>query len=107
MKSGLGAYAVQAGDLKIGAIIAANPFGAIIDRRSGSVIRQKLWLALAPSIAALSYSSWGMVVSPVDSRIVLNGIPIQTFAIMTTSMAVFELVSQSIFCEIRCTDRRI
>ena len=38
MKSGLGAYAVQAGDLKIGAIIAANPFGAIIDRRSGSVI---------------------------------------------------------------------
>ena len=49
---------------------------SIVGRRSGSVMRQKLWLALAPSIAALSYSSWGMVVSPVDSRIVLNGIPI-------------------------------
>jgi hypothetical protein len=68
---------------------------------------KKLCQVLAPSMDALSYSSWGIVVSPVDSSIVLKGIPIQTFAIMTTSMAVFELVSQSMFCEIRCRDLRI
>ena len=37
MKSGLGAFALQAGDLKVGALIAANPFGAIIDWKTGTV----------------------------------------------------------------------
>lgn len=38
MKSGLGAYALQTGDLKVGAIIAANPFGEIVDWKTGTVI---------------------------------------------------------------------
>ena len=38
MKSGLGAFALQAGDLKVGALIAANPFGEIVDFRTGTVL---------------------------------------------------------------------
>ena len=49
---------------------------------------------------ALSYSSVGMVVRPVEIRIILNGMPIQTFATIKASIAVPEEVSQSMFCEI-------
>ena len=38
MKSGLGAYAVQIGALKIGAIVAANPLGNINDPDTGEVL---------------------------------------------------------------------
>lgn len=38
MKSGLGAYAVQAGSLKVGAVVAANPFGNIVDPDTGEII---------------------------------------------------------------------
>ena len=35
MKSGLGVYAVQVGELKVGAVVAANPFGTIYDHETG------------------------------------------------------------------------
>lgn len=38
MKGGLGSYAVQIGDLKVGAIVAVNALGDIIDPASGEVL---------------------------------------------------------------------
>lgn len=38
MKGGLGSYAVQVGDLKVGAIVAVNALGDIIDPASGEVL---------------------------------------------------------------------
>ncbi len=38
MKSGLGMYAVQLGDLKVGAVVAVNACGDIIDFESGEII---------------------------------------------------------------------
>ena len=38
MKSGIGSYAVQLGDLKIGAVVAANPLGNIFDPDTGAII---------------------------------------------------------------------
>jgi L-aminopeptidase/D-esterase-like protein len=38
MKGGLGSYAVQIGDLKVGAIVAVNALGDIIDPTSGEVL---------------------------------------------------------------------
>lgn len=38
MKSGLGSYAVQVGDLKVGAIIGVNAFGDIIDPSTNQII---------------------------------------------------------------------
>ncbi|WP_117169417.1 P1 family peptidase [Paraliobacillus sediminis] len=38
MKGGIGTYAVQIGDLKIGAIIAVNSFGDIIDPRTNEIL---------------------------------------------------------------------
>ncbi len=38
MKSGLGAFALQYGDLKVGALFAANPLGNICDPDTGEVI---------------------------------------------------------------------
>lgn len=38
MKGGIGSYAVQIGDLKIGAIIAVNSFGDIIDPRTNEIL---------------------------------------------------------------------
>ncbi|WP_102027459.1 P1 family peptidase [Salirhabdus sp. Marseille-P4669] len=38
MKGGLGTYAVQIGDLKIGAIVAVNCFGDVVDPVTGDVI---------------------------------------------------------------------
>ncbi len=42
MKSGLGAYAVQAGDLKVGAVVAVNAFGDVIDPTAGVKIAGSL-----------------------------------------------------------------
>ncbi len=38
MKSGLGAFALQLGDLKVGAVVAANPFGNIVDPDTGKIL---------------------------------------------------------------------
>ena len=38
MKSGLGAFAVQVGDLKVGAVVAANPLGNITDPDDGTIL---------------------------------------------------------------------
>jgi L-aminopeptidase/D-esterase-like protein len=38
MKGGLGTYAVQVGDLKIGAVVAVNCLGDIIDPKNGKII---------------------------------------------------------------------
>jgi len=38
MKGGLGSYAVQVGDLKVGAIVAVNALGDIIDPESGEIL---------------------------------------------------------------------
>lgn len=38
MKSGIGSYAVQIGELKIGAIVAVNALGDIYDHHSGRII---------------------------------------------------------------------
>ncbi|MBQ9328908.1 MAG: P1 family peptidase [Solobacterium sp.] len=38
MKSGLGAYAIQVGPLKVGAVVAANPLGNIVQWKDGTVI---------------------------------------------------------------------
>ncbi len=38
MKSGLGIFAVQVGELKVGAVAAANPFGTIYDHETGKPI---------------------------------------------------------------------
>lgn len=38
MKGGLGAYAIQVGDLKVGAIVAVNCLGDIYDSKSGKII---------------------------------------------------------------------
>jgi L-aminopeptidase/D-esterase-like protein len=38
MKGGLGSYAVQVGDLKIGAVVAANCLGDVIDPKTGEII---------------------------------------------------------------------
>ncbi len=38
MKSGLGSYYIQVGDLIVGAIVAVNSFGDIIDPKNGSII---------------------------------------------------------------------
>ncbi|WP_061994561.1 P1 family peptidase [Clostridium sp. ATCC 25772] len=38
MKSGLGSYAIQIGDLKIGAMVAVNAFGDVIDPSTGEIL---------------------------------------------------------------------
>ncbi|MRG85799.1 P1 family peptidase [Salinibacillus xinjiangensis] len=38
MKGGLGTYAVQIGDLQIGAVVAVNCFGDVIDPKTGGII---------------------------------------------------------------------
>lgn len=38
MKSGLGFYALQIGNLKVGAIVSVNAFGDIFDYESGKMI---------------------------------------------------------------------
>lgn len=38
MKGGLGAYAVQAGDLQVGAVVAVNCLGDVIDPTSGKIV---------------------------------------------------------------------
>ncbi len=38
MKSGIGTYALQIGDFKIGAVVAANPLGDIVDPENGKII---------------------------------------------------------------------
>ncbi len=38
MKSGLGAYAFQVGELQVGALVAVNPLGNILDSRKGSFL---------------------------------------------------------------------
>lgn len=38
MKGGLGAYCVQAGDLKVGALVAVNCLGDVIDPKTGEII---------------------------------------------------------------------
>ncbi|QHS22512.1 P1 family peptidase [Virgibacillus sp. MSP4-1] len=38
MKGGLGTYAVQAGDLQVGAVVAVNCFGDVIDPNTGQII---------------------------------------------------------------------
>ncbi|MGP4075245.1 P1 family peptidase [Halobacillus sp. K22] len=38
MKGGIGSYAVQAGGLKIGAVVAVNSFGDVIDPKTGQII---------------------------------------------------------------------
>lgn len=38
MKSGLGSYAIQIGDLKIGAMVAVNAFGDVIDPLTGKIL---------------------------------------------------------------------
>ncbi len=38
MKGGLGSYAIQIGDLKVGAIVAVNALGDIIDPETGEVL---------------------------------------------------------------------
>ena len=40
MKSGIGSYAVQLGDLKVGAIVAVNSLGDIYNWRAGRQSRQ-------------------------------------------------------------------
>lgn len=38
MKGGLGTYALQVGDLKVGAMVAVNCFGDVIDTKNGEII---------------------------------------------------------------------
>ncbi|TGB04605.1 P1 family peptidase [Halobacillus salinus] len=38
MKGGMGQYAIQVGDLQIGAVIAVNSFGDVVDTESGALI---------------------------------------------------------------------
>ena len=38
MKSGIGSYAVQIGELKVGAIVAVNALGDIYDHHSGRIV---------------------------------------------------------------------
>ena len=38
MKSGIGSYAVQLGDLKVGAVVAVNALGDVYDRKTGKMI---------------------------------------------------------------------
>ncbi|MBH0229495.1 P1 family peptidase [Halobacillus yeomjeoni] len=38
MKGGIGSYAIQIGDLKVGAVVAVNCFGDVIDPSTGTVI---------------------------------------------------------------------
>ncbi|MGP4067891.1 P1 family peptidase [Halobacillus sp. B29] len=38
MKGGIGSYAVQAGNLKIGAVVAVNSFGDVIDPETGQIV---------------------------------------------------------------------
>src|SRR5689334_6463207 len=52
-------------------------------RSSGKVMRQNRCQPLAPSIAAASNTSVGMLCSPLYMITRLNGIPIQMFAIST------------------------
>ena len=73
----------------------------IVGFKRGSVILKKDCILFAPSMDALSYNSFGMVVSPVEMRIILNGIPIHTLAQIIANIAVFADVSQSIFLPIR------
>ena len=41
MKGGLGTYAVQVGDLKVGAIVAVNCLGDVIDPSNSNIIERK------------------------------------------------------------------
>ena len=38
MKGGLGAFALQAGDLKVGAVVAVNAFGDVVDPATGRIV---------------------------------------------------------------------
>lgn len=69
----------------------------MVGRSKGRVILKKDWSFPAPSMEALSYSSEGMVVRPVEIRIMLKGMPIHTLATTTAIIAVPGEVSQSIF----------
>lgn len=61
MKGGLGSYAIQIGDLKVGAIVAVNALGDIIDPETGEVLaglldEDKKNLAGTENIMAKKYS---------------------------------------------------
>ena len=43
MKSGIGSYAVQIGELKIGAIVAVNALGDIYDYHNGQIVAGMLY----------------------------------------------------------------
>ena len=74
---------------------------SIVGFNNGSVMLKKVCTLFAPSMEALSYSSFGIVVRPVEIKIMLNGIPIHTFAQIKASIAVPGVVSHSIFLLIR------
>ena len=61
---------------------------------SGSVIWRNLWMRFAPSMAAASNSSSGNVVSPVASKSMLKGTPLQILVMIRAVMAPLSVVSQ-------------
>src|SRR5690606_24406309 len=61
MKGGLGSYAVQVGDLQVGAIVAVNCLGDVIDPDTGEILaglldEDKKSLIGTESIMAMKYS---------------------------------------------------
>ncbi|MFR6386298.1 MAG: hypothetical protein ACLUN4_11660 [Lachnospiraceae bacterium] len=63
MKSGIGSYAVQIGELKIGAIVAVNALGDIYDHHSGRIVaghaqlKTVILLLILQSLLYQSYES--------------------------------------------------
>ena len=63
MKSGIGSYAVQIGELKVGAIVAVNALGDIYDHHSGRIVAGMLneERSAFADTAKLLYSSYWMI----------------------------------------------
>jgi L-aminopeptidase/D-esterase-like protein len=69
MKSGLGSFAVQAGDLKIGAIVAVNALGDVIDPETG----ERLAGALNEDLSAFAGSEECLIASLCENRNFFQG----------------------------------
>ena len=69
------------------AMVEKSMVMAMMFRIIGSVMKRSRCRAVAPSMAAASYSSPGMDVSPARNMIMKKGVPIQTLTRMTENRA--------------------
>lgn len=81
MKSGIGSYAVQVGELKVGAVVVVNAFGDVFDHKTG----QKIAGILKPDGSGFDNAIERMAesIEPMDTKFAAN----TTLAVVMTNAA--------------------